>query len=227
MLKHTLFLYLASFYLLKHCAMISCAKVEPPHIKLYSEHRLHPLGVLWKNPIIRLKVRETLQWSNQRHTLYRASVQCRPEMGSSAAIFRSQFEDYYHWGSVVYFLCCKLNWNLLWHLCWGFNRRPLEHLQRSNSEISLSWWLNGSYRHFLHFFIFPFQPHDSATLAPFLTTPTISILQRKNPISYFTTLICSPREGCYVFLLNIYTSSIVLWQENANLRGTQKIAFIQ
>lgn len=46
MLKHTLFLCLASFYLLNHCAMISCAKVEAPHIKLYSERRLHPPCVL-------------------------------------------------------------------------------------------------------------------------------------------------------------------------------------
>lgn len=104
MLKHTLFLRLACFYLLNHCAMISSAKVETPHIKLYSEHRLHPPCVLWKNPIIGLKVRETLQRSNQRHTLYSASVQCMLELGSSAAIFRSQFKNYYHLRSVVHFL---------------------------------------------------------------------------------------------------------------------------
>lgn len=43
---HSLSLCLASFYLLNHCAMISCAKVEAAHIKLYSEHRLHPPCVL-------------------------------------------------------------------------------------------------------------------------------------------------------------------------------------
>lgn len=96
-----------------------------------------------------------------------------------------------------------------------------EHLQRGAFEIWLSWWLNGSDRQFfsslLHFSYF-----RSATVHPLpLSDHTDSLqLTLKNPISYFTTLICSPREGFSLFLLNIYTCSIFLWQENANLRGT-------
>ncbi len=104
MAKPTLFLCLSSFYLLNHCAKISCAKTEAPHIKLYSEHRLHLPRVLCKNPIIRLKVRETLHRSNQCHTLYWASVQCKLEPGSSVAIFKRQFNNNYHSRSAVHLL---------------------------------------------------------------------------------------------------------------------------
>lgn len=104
----TLTLWLPSFYLLSHCAMISFAKAETLHIKLYSEHRLHPPCVLWKNPIIRLKVRETQQRSNQCHTLFCARVQCIPKSGSSAAIFRNQIKNYYHSRSLVRSLMWRL-----------------------------------------------------------------------------------------------------------------------
>lgn len=139
----TLSLWLASFYLLSHCAMISFAKAETLHIKLYSEHRLHPPCVLWKNPIIRLKVRETLQRSNQCYALYCARVQCIPKSNSSATIFRNQIMNYYHSQSPVHSLMRKLT-KISSDICAEVSIDDTWNISRgATSEISPSSWLNG------------------------------------------------------------------------------------
>lgn len=63
-------------------------------------------------------------------------------------------------------------------------------------------------------------PPERSTPAPFKTAPTLSTKRMcKNPILDFPTLIWSLGERCSLFLLNIYTWSIFLRQENAHLCG--------
>lgn len=204
----TLSLWLASFYLLSHCAMISFAKAETLHIKLYSEHRLHPPCVLWKNPIIRLKVRETLQRSNQCYALYCARVQCIPKSNSSAAIFRNQIMNYYHSGSLVHSLmhkltkissdiCAEVSIDDAWNIC-----------RVATSEVH--GWIDAIYI-FMHFHLF-------------WNTLTHRILV-KNTVLYFLTLICSLREGSTQFLLNILP--FFSCDKKMPIYGAHKITFIQ